>query len=122
MKTQNLSKWIIPILTIILSLACTASAITTQATKTHPTPPIPVSQSDKNATPEQICAKVTAIQSLNLRATAGGEVIDSLSGGEVVTVADSTLDKWWLVTIDSRAGFAYSDFLEIVECQQSPKN
>lgn len=111
---------------LITSLACMTTipdtqqpAVgTAQATETHQTPPEQEIKSQAPATPEQTCAKVTAIKTLNLRATADGVVIGTLYHGEVVMVADNTLSGWWLIVIDSRAGFASADYLEIVPCSQ----
>lgn len=105
---------------LIVTLACSGSAISTsQAIGTPQTPPTLESKPQTFATLEQKCAKVTATETLNLRATAGGAVIGTLYNGEVVQVADDTLTDWLLVTIDSRAGFASADYLEIVPCSPS---
>lgn len=104
---------------LIVTLACSGSAISTpQAIGTPQTPPTLESKPQAFATSEQICAKVTAQETLNLRATAGGKVIGTLYNGEVVQVTDNTLADWSLVIIDSRAGFASADYLEIVECEK----
>lgn len=120
MNPKNKTTIIMMFAILIVTLACTTSAISTpQATGTPQTPPTLEGKPQAFATLEQTCAKVTAIETLNLRATANGTVINVLNNGEVVTVADNTDTVWWLVTIDSRAGFAHADYLEIVPCSPS---
>lgn len=104
---------------LLLAIACQTSAISaTQATGTPQTPPGQGITSKAPATSERTCAKVTATETLNLRATANGVVIGTLYNGEVVTIADNTDPQWLLITIDSRAGFASAYYLEIVECEK----
>ena len=120
MNTKNKTTIMIIFAILIVSLACSGSAISApQAIETTPTPPAHETTSKAPATSEQICAKVTAAETLNLRATAGGKVIGTLYNGEVVQVTDNTLSDWLLVIIDSRAGFAHTDYLEIVPCSPS---
>jgi len=117
MKTKTKTSIMTMFAILIISLACSGSAISTpQATGTPQTAPEQGITSKAPATSEQICAKVTAQETLNLRATAGGKVIGTLYNGEVVQVTDNTLSDWLLVIIDSRAGFASADYLEIVPC------
>lgn len=115
-RTQT-ATMIFMICILAISLACSGSAISTpQAMETPQTDPAHGITPKAAATSEQICAKVTAQETLNLRETAGGTVIGTLYNGEVVQVADNTLQDWLLVIIEKRAGFASADYLEIVPC------
>lgn len=58
---------------------------------------------------------VVAAESLNMRETANGAVIDYLKHDDIVQVIDNQ-GEWWKVQTNSKIGFAHSTYLQIVEC------
>ena len=70
-------------------------------------------------TPAPLCATVTAIEALHLRAEPSekAEHIQYLMSGEQVTVLDPA-GRWWKVeTAAGRTGYANSKFMEASKCQ-----
>jgi uncharacterized protein YgiM (DUF1202 family) len=68
-------------------------------------------------TPSRLCATVTAIQSLHLRAQPNerAEVIGYLRNGEQVRVI--TFGQWWKISTRAGTGYANAKYLQITECK-----
>lgn len=64
------------------------------------------------------CAKVTAIQSLNLRQEPSekSRVIYWLQAMQQVTIIERE-SNWWMVSADGRTGYAKADYLTETECK-----
>jgi uncharacterized protein YgiM (DUF1202 family) len=68
-------------------------------------------------TPGPLCARVTAIQSLHLRAQPNEQarVLAYLDNGEQVRVI--AFGKWWKIDTTKGEGFSNAKYLELTECQ-----
>lgn len=66
----------------------------------------------------QKCAKVIAIESLNMRVGASENelIVTWLKNGEQVQVIDQLDPKWWRIDAQGVVGFARSVYLQEVEC------
>lgn len=67
---------------------------------------------------EETCARVIAIEALNVRFGASDQdhVLTWLKSGELVQVVDRSDADWWKIERHGVIGFARSSYLEEVEC------
>ena len=104
------------------SLACMTSTMPATPTQTAiPAATIAGSEDDAGAvyeipTPGPLCATVTAIQSLHLRAQPNerARVLAYLHNGEQVRVI--AFGKWWKISTDKGEGYANAKYLHLSAC------
>ena len=120
---------LIPIL-ILASLACMTSGATpvpeapkVTATPTQTAIPDPKAEPAAGAvfeipTASSLCARVTASQSLHLRAQPNerARVLAYLHSGEQIRVIE--FGKWWKISTDQGEGYANARYMELSECEK----
>ncbi len=108
----------------LASLACLETTITSEAPQLAPTKTAIPAATDENPagaifdlstwdrTPKPLCATVTAIQSLHMRAQPNekAEVIAYLKNGEQVRVLE--LGAWWKIEAHGLTGYAKGKYLQ----------
>ena len=126
---KNLKLMLASFVLMISSLAClqTTAAIAPEpvsaAQNASPTLAVhaaepTLTKSPTAAADQQICAKVIAIEALNVRAAASDKdiILTWLKNGEVVQVIDQSDGDWWFIMRNGISGYARSSYLQKVEC------
>ena len=137
--TTTTRKGLLIITMLIVSLACMTSTIpekqeqAPQLTPTQTAIVATVAKAEPAAgavfeipTAQPLCARVTAIQSLHLRAEPNerARVLAYLKNGEqvrVITFGQSTglpSGLWWKIETDVLTGYANAKYLSLTECEQ----
>jgi uncharacterized protein YgiM (DUF1202 family) len=114
----------------LTSLACLQSAMVAGPVQTEtaatpelvidPTPsPSPKSTNDFGEGSKVTCAKVIAIEALNVRFGASDreKVLTWLKSGELVQVLDQSDRDWWKIERGGKSGYVRSSYLQESECE-----
>lgn len=122
MKRKDL--FILPLLILLVGMACLETAepfatypVDTPTAQADPTPVITIMPVSGIPTSRPICARVTALQSLHMRAGPSeiSDVLGYLYNGDRVIVRD--MGEWWKVEVGELAGYARGKYLALTECE-----
>ncbi len=123
MKRKTIS---ILICLALMSLACLQTAMVANAPSEIATQTVAIRENTitpttpTHETPAQICARVIAAQSVNLRSgpSEHAQWLMWLLRGDLVRVVDQSNADWWKVEIDDVTGYVRSAYVGERECEQ----